>query len=718
VVTGIDVTVNPDGNATDGVADVKGADGAVVSGVVAGTNSTPVTNGSGLGGIAGSFGTLTLLADGTYHYVANANTSGTDIFTYTLKDGDGDTSTTTLTITVNNGQPHPVAGTNTVNEAALDLNKDGADLAAGTVTGSNPSSTAETVTGTLTLGDPDSPHVTNIAGATSSAVGGSAVTVNGTYGVLQIDQSGNYTYTLTTNDPHHSSQGTGIDGQTDAFTYTVTDAFGNTNTSTLTISIIDDVPTLGAFVNGTLPNEIGTVNGTFDINTGADGLGHFTITGPALAGITYTHTDNALGEHLIASAGATQVFTLDVNVDGTYVFHLLNPQTATVNHSTLQGLDSGHVNWTEVADGSIEFSSANAVNTSTQGLGVGNNFLNGGETFTMEFHTPGTGVGTDDPQSSNVQLVDAVNFSVNSANAGDQVSWIATDTVHNITTSGTAVVDASGTHLLIDPSNSFNILQITGVGNESIRLTAADVSQTILPSDQNLIFSITATDGDGDTTASQTLGIHVVAGDAAGNFTLTGGANADVIATSLHTDTVVGGNGFDIVDYRDDNSATGVTVNLSGVPGSGGTAAGDTYSSIEGILGGSGNDHLTGDGNANYLDGGAGNDTLTGNGGNDTFALKGDATNGHDTISDLNAGDLILVDVASLNLTINTSNVAAFTTATDATQPTAWNGSANQFVFNTSQNELYYSDNGTAAHAVDLAQIATGIPAAGAIHIF
>ena len=233
---------------TDGVADTKGADGAVVSGVVAGTNSTPVTNGSGLGGIAGSFGTLTLLSDGTYHYVANANTSGTDTFTYTLKDGDGDTSTTTLTITVNNGQPQPVAGTNTVNEAALDLNKDGADLAAGTVTGSNPGSTAETVTGTLTLGDPDSPHVTNIAGATSSAVGGSAVTVNGTYGVLQIDQSGSYTYTLTKNDPHHNTQGAGIDGQADVFTYTVTDAFGNTNTSTLTISIVDDVPILGAFV--------------------------------------------------------------------------------------------------------------------------------------------------------------------------------------------------------------------------------------------------------------------------------------------------------------------------------------------------------------------------------------------------------------------------------------------------------------------------------------
>ena len=158
-------------------------------------------------------------------------------------------------------------------------------------------------------------------------------------------------------------------------------------------------------------------------------------------------------------------------------------------------------------------------------------------------------------------MVDAVNFDVNSAAAGDAVSWIATDTVHNVTQSGTAAVDATGTHLLIDPSISFDVLQVTGVGNDSIRLTAANVSKTVLPSDQNLAFTVTLTDGDGDTTGTSSLGIHVVAGDASGNFALTGGATANVIATSSHTDTVVGGAGFDLVDYRDDSSA-GVTVNL------------------------------------------------------------------------------------------------------------------------------------------------------------
>ena len=81
-------------------------------------------------------------------------------------------------------------------------------------------------------------------GTTALSVDSSGVTViSGDYGTLTIHPNGDYDYTLTTNDPHHTSQGTGVDGQTDAFTYTVTDAFGNTNTSTITIAIKDDVPT-------------------------------------------------------------------------------------------------------------------------------------------------------------------------------------------------------------------------------------------------------------------------------------------------------------------------------------------------------------------------------------------------------------------------------------------------------------------------------------------
>ena len=53
-------------------------------------------------GIAGTFGTLTLNADGSYSYDGNPNVvppaGAIDVFVYTITDGDGDTSTATLTI--------------------------------------------------------------------------------------------------------------------------------------------------------------------------------------------------------------------------------------------------------------------------------------------------------------------------------------------------------------------------------------------------------------------------------------------------------------------------------------------------------------------------------------------------------------------------------------------------------------------------------------------
>ncbi|MCZ6811630.1 MAG: Ig-like domain-containing protein, partial [Planctomycetota bacterium] len=216
--------------------------------------------------VPGSLGTLTLLANGDYSYTANANVSGTDTFTYTITDGDGDTSTTTLTITVGSSTPMVTPETNTVNEAALDTNPlpDGDDLATGSVEGSDPTSPDETVTGTLTFTDPDGVSVSGVAAGNVGEVSGDVgALVAGTFGTLQVNSDGSYTYTLTTTSLDHSSQGTAIDGQTDVFTYTVTDGVGNTNTSTITISIIDDVPS----VEVTVANESAVVLATQDAET-------------------------------------------------------------------------------------------------------------------------------------------------------------------------------------------------------------------------------------------------------------------------------------------------------------------------------------------------------------------------------------------------------------------------------------------------------------------
>ena len=223
VVEGAIVTGNV---LTDG-ADVFGADGAApttpaggVTGVAAGNDiSSPVAGGVGTG-IAGTFGVLTLNADGSYSYDGNPNVvppaGATDTFVYTITDGDGDTSTVTLTITLTNSSLAASNDDLTVDEAALS-------------TGSNPSSTAETVTGTVV--DNVTPGVAPYTYALLSSP-------TGTHGTLTFNVDGTYSYTLTsTVDGATLDNDITTENNVETFTYQVTDANGNTTTSTITIDV-------------------------------------------------------------------------------------------------------------------------------------------------------------------------------------------------------------------------------------------------------------------------------------------------------------------------------------------------------------------------------------------------------------------------------------------------------------------------------------------------
>jgi Ca2+-binding RTX toxin-like protein len=101
----------------------------------------------------------------------------------------------------------------------------------------------------------------------------------------------------------------------------------------------------------------------------------------------------------------------------------------------------------------------------------------------------------------------------------------------------------------------------------------------------------------------------------AGNDTFTG-------VDDFSDDYMYGGSGNDSVDYSDRTER--VNVSLDGVANDGEVGENDLVEAdIENVVGGSGNDDLTGnDLGANTLTGGAGNDALVGNGGGDT--LSGD----------------------------------------------------------------------------------------------
>jgi Ca2+-binding RTX toxin-like protein len=118
---------------------------------------------------------------------------------------------------------------------------------------------------------------------------------------------------------------------------------------------------------------------------------------------------------------------------------------------------------------------------------------------------------------------------------------------------------------------------------------------------------------------------------------INGGDGDDVMAGGASGDIFTGGPGGDCADYG--STTTGVTVSLDDVADDGRPGEGDNVrSDVENIVGGYGNDTLTGSAAANYIQGGGGTDTIYGLGGADTLdggtggALPAAKNNGNDVL--------------------------------------------------------------------------------------
>ncbi|WP_250028212.1 Ig-like domain-containing protein [Paractinoplanes maris] len=231
-------------------------------------------------------GSAVLAADGTVTYTPRAGFTGTDTFTYSIRDVPGLTDSALVTVTVRNATPIAVDDrftvrpglTTTLNVLANDRDPNtGQSLsiaslgapAKGTVTRNADGTVSyrpnaltggtDTFTYVVTddLGATDTGTVTVVIDAAPIATTDTAATAAGT--VLNVDVTGNDTdpeggalTLVSVATPQHGTTSV-VDGRirylpvpgfsgTDSFTYVVRDRAGNTATGTVTVTVANAVP--------------------------------------------------------------------------------------------------------------------------------------------------------------------------------------------------------------------------------------------------------------------------------------------------------------------------------------------------------------------------------------------------------------------------------------------------------------------------------------------
>ena len=241
--------------------DVFGADAP------AGKTVSSVNGGNPGEAVNGTYGTLTLNADGTYTYQLTPGVdvpkgeSVTEEFTYTITDADGDTSEATLTITITGDANEPVVTVDTPEAGDANIMVDEGALADG-----SGQHTEHGVSGTgsfkvnlngedgvITLANGDQKVELKVENGQFSnpematiTVNGVAVTVTGATKDADGSWTVNYDYELT-GPQEHGPDGSATDASlTGSIDISVTDATGDTAEGTLTVQVHDDVPSISA----------------------------------------------------------------------------------------------------------------------------------------------------------------------------------------------------------------------------------------------------------------------------------------------------------------------------------------------------------------------------------------------------------------------------------------------------------------------------------------
>ena len=315
--------------------------------------------------VAGSLtgtGTLVNNGDGSFTYTPAAQESGTVSFQYRITDGDGDTDVATATITlvadsapqIRNADDVTVdedglSGANADNGLAGEVTSTGSASAAGTITVDFGSDVPAALAGSLVLNDSGALDTQLTVGAvpvTFAKDGDDLVGSVGGAEVIRIALTSavagpgatevTYGYTVTLSQAVDQA----LPGVEDSdllagIGFTVTDSDGTQSSGAFDVTIVDDLPTLSVSDTPVSVVEGATVNGTWTLDQGADGVASVLVSfGSGSATLSLTPGSSV--------SIAQPTGTLTVGADGSFSFAAANDQDDAANPSatfTLSAVD-------------------------------------------------------------------------------------------------------------------------------------------------------------------------------------------------------------------------------------------------------------------------------------------------------------------------------------------------------------------------------------------
>jgi VCBS repeat-containing protein len=566
-----------------------------------------------------------------------------------------------------------------------------------------------------------------------SAVNGQAANVDhfvaGTYGDLFVDSGGFYEYVANSSvDPLQPGQNV-----TDQFTYTVTDSLGRTETATLTFDITgaDDAPvitaadTVGSMTEDAGPNTI--VNGGFETGdlTGwsasssavsAEFLGIGGAFGNYGADLGPTASAQSLSQNVATTPGQQYTLSffvagdpdsasnaLTVSWDGVPILSLnnvplgFNQYTFTVMGDASAATTPLVFSYTDDADGllldQVSVNSTTPPATQTAQGSIHFTDAETGDTHVASFQPDGSGyLGTfsldpvsEGPGSGSVEWHFSVdNSAIQFLSQGQTLTQDYTVTI----------TDENGASTTQDVTILINGANDPPVANADNVITDVGANGTSsIPG-----WALTQNDTDPDT--NEWLNVNSVDSSSGG----TAVANPPTGVSFTDDGTLGGQFSYDTTDGMAVSNPATVTFN-------------NNASSSSSLAGTGGNDIIIGNNAGESLSGGAGNDilianaanqTLTGGTGNDIFAFE-QPLSGPASITDFNntsQQDQIALSAAGFGggLTAGMDLSSVFETSADS----QFASSDSRLHFDTGNQTLYFSADGTSASEVAVAELQAG----------